>query len=79
MSIPTSLEGLQPLPLRAIDDKSVFPKGRFFVSTTILGDDGKPLVVGQASATVRKTWFKSPVRSSSFVCSEDSADNTPII
>ena len=76
MSIPTSLQNLQPLPLRAIDDKSVFPEGRFVVSAPVSSDDNNPLVVGQTSEIVRKTWFKSPVRFFKLACLGKGADNT---
>jgi hypothetical protein len=61
MSLPRSLQNLQALPLRAIDDKSLFPQGRFIVSASPSKDEKIPLVVGKGSDVVAKTWFKTPV------------------
>ncbi|OQD78862.1 hypothetical protein PENANT_c075G09643 [Penicillium antarcticum] len=59
MSLPKSLQSLQALPLRAIDDQSPFPQGRFIVSAPTSKDEKKPLVIGEGSDAAGKTWFKT--------------------
>ncbi|OJJ45838.1 hypothetical protein ASPZODRAFT_167556 [Penicilliopsis zonata CBS 506.65] len=66
-TLPTSLRELPAWPIRALDDDSIFPEGKFVVDAPECKDETEPLVWAEDGTVATETWFTTPPLSRSAI------------